>query len=232
MSTEPIAALHAALAAAQGELTNPKRLGVVEAGRLRYAFVRLEDLEDAARPVLARHGIARTYTMEPLDGPHVWVVLHLSMGGATIEGARLPVQVTGKAQEVGSVITYARRYLLGMALGVATDTDNDARAIDTAKRGADEARAPKPVEPTPQQRDTAELRALAKRAGITAEVKGDVARYFGAQYNLAPDAPPGQWLGVLRAFDRAQGISNLIDAVIAWDSRTKADEADKESDEP
>jgi hypothetical protein len=223
--TDPTAALHAALAAAQGELSNPDRLGVVDTGRMKYAFVRLEDLEDAARPVLARHGIARTYTMEPLDGRLVWVVLTLSAGGASMEGGRLPVTVTGKAQEVGSVITYARRYLLGMALGVATDTDNDAQAINTARKGAAEARKPGP---TKDEQDTAALRKLAKLGGITADTKPDVARYLGAQYNLAPGAPPSHWLGVLRTFDRAQGIDNLMDAVIEWDSRNKAEQADKE----
>jgi len=152
-------------------------------------------------------------------------------GGGSIAGLSVPVETAPDPRSIGSCITYARRYSLSSLLGVAPDDDDDAGQGMPPERQP-QRQPPKPVEPTPQQRDTAELRALAKRAGITAEVKGDVARYLGAQYNLAPDAPPGQWLGVLRAFDRAQGISNLIDAVIAWDSRNKADEADKESDKP
>ena len=118
----------AALAAFQGEMpTIPKsktaKVPTKAGGSYQYSYADLADMTALVMPVLARHGLA--FITAPRVGEHgrelVGTLLHES--GGTLEGA-LPIG--GNApQEIGSALTYMRRYLLGCLTGVVTDDDDD-----------------------------------------------------------------------------------------------------------
>lgn len=97
-----------------------------------YTYADLADLSDAATPVLAEHGLA--FTCAPRLTPAgsyelVGILTHLS--GETMEGA-LPLQ--GRTpQELGSSMTYMRRYLLGAMTGIVTDDDDDGARAQSAQ---------------------------------------------------------------------------------------------------
>lgn len=96
-----------------------------------YKYADLSDVTNAAGPVMAKHGLA--FTCLPQAGANGYElrgrVVHRS--GEFIEGA-LPI-AGRQAQEIGSSLTYLRRYLMGCLLGIVTDEDEDG-AIAQASR--------------------------------------------------------------------------------------------------
>lgn len=94
-------------------------------GSYSYTYADLADVTDALLPLLNSQGIA--WTCLPRQTPNgyelVGTLLHES--GESIEGS-LPLWGR-QAQELGSSITYARRYLLGCMTGVVTEDDDDGR---------------------------------------------------------------------------------------------------------
>ena len=117
-----------ALAAFQGEA--PKvakdktaKVPTKSGGSYSYSYADLADIAAAAYPLLSKHGLSFTCLPE-VDPPRMTlrgVLLHIS--GERIEGV-LPL--TGSTpQEIGSSLTYARRYMLGCLTGIVTDVDDD-----------------------------------------------------------------------------------------------------------
>ena len=85
--TEQLAALYAAYAAAQAELTNPKKDGKANAGQYSYTYATLGAILDHVRPVLAAHGLAVMQNVTN-DGDAVAVetILTHSGGGGSRSG--------------------------------------------------------------------------------------------------------------------------------------------------
>ena len=121
--------LASALAAFQAEVpvipknktaTVPMKSG----GRYTYTYASLADVMTVAGPLLGKHGLAFTAIPDRLDdGGLVLVGRIMHTSGETIEGS-LPLR-GGTPQELGSSLTYMRRYLLGCLTGVVTDDDLD-----------------------------------------------------------------------------------------------------------
>lgn len=125
--------LAAALAAFQAEMpvvnkgktaTIPNKNG----GRgYSYSYADLADVTRQVAPLLAKHGLAFTAHPRAVDGGMYELAATLMHDGTDpddfITGS-LPL--FGRTnQEIGSAITYARRYLLGCLTGVVTDDDED-----------------------------------------------------------------------------------------------------------
>lgn len=134
------------LAAFQGEAptvhkdktaTVPTKSG----GSYKYAYADLADVAAAAYPILAKHGLSFSCAPGITEGKAVVRGILLHSSGESIEGV-LPLQ-GNTAQEIGSSLTYARRYLLGCLTGIVTDADDDGALATAAKR----APRPRPVEP-------------------------------------------------------------------------------------
>lgn len=144
---KPARELHAALSALQGELdsvTKGKKALVPHkgGGSHSYAYADLASISSHVLPLLSKHGLAFTCTPISLaDSVTLRGVLTHSGGGA-IEGS-LPI--FGRTpQEIGSSITYMRRYLLGCLTGVVTDEDDDGQKSQGAQRTKREA-SPDPL---------------------------------------------------------------------------------------
>lgn len=102
-------------------------------GSYTYTYADLADVTAAGVPVLGKHGLSFTSRPRRCDNGDYeleGVLMHVS--GETSTGS-LPLH--GRTpQELGSALTYARRYLFGCLTGIVTDDDDDAQAASHAKR--------------------------------------------------------------------------------------------------
>jgi len=120
-TSEQISELAAALAAAQGMMENAVMNRVNPHFKSKYAD--LAAIFDAARKPLSANGLAIVQTIG--DGVLHTRLLHTS--GQWIASEH-PLPMSGKPQEIGSALTYARRYSLSALIGIAADEDDDANA--------------------------------------------------------------------------------------------------------
>lgn len=139
--TSPSRAAHdnifAALAAFQGEMPVVKKderasvQGKDGRASFSYTYADLADIVRAVAPLLSRHGLAfTTYPVRTEGGAYELhgALVHTTQG--RIEGT-FPL-FGSTPQQLGSAITYGRRYLLGCLTGVVTDDDDDAAAAQAA----------------------------------------------------------------------------------------------------
>ena len=141
----PVNPAFAAFVAACGELSNPPKTSKVNAGPKSYHFAPLPEILDLARPVLARHALAVRFQTAP-DANNILVtceVVHAT--GVVVSAASLYSPSNANMQTVGSGLTYARRYTLVAALGIAADDDDDGEATARPALKA----APAQVQPLP-----------------------------------------------------------------------------------
>ena len=137
--------LASALAAFQAELPAVKKTktAVVKTktgGEYRYAYADLADVSAAVLPLLGKHGLS--FSTRPMLSNDRFVLAYtlLHQSGDFLAG-EYPLPASGSAQELGSAITYARRYALCSIVGVAAEEDDDGVAAttrtDVAERQAD-----------------------------------------------------------------------------------------------
>jgi len=155
--------LNAALAAAQGEfpaITKSKEVTVKTktGGNYSYSYAPLDAIFHVCRPILARNGLALTQLLE--DGAIRTELRHAS-GGVIGSSFPLPAQPSN-AQELGSLLTYLRRYAIVAMLGIAAEDDDDgAQATEAKPAGRKRAAAPRsqpspspgPLEPSQEHKD-------------------------------------------------------------------------------
>lgn len=140
----------AALAAFQADMptvgkTKTAKVPTKTGGSYSYSYADLAVVSQAAMPLLAKHGLAFTCTPKPAERGWELVGVLLHTSGQTIEGT-LPLY-GNSPQELGSSITYMRRYLLGSLTGIVTDDDEDGQI---AQQAPTRTRRQAPPEPTPE----------------------------------------------------------------------------------
>ena len=136
--------ISAALAKAQGEIQNPTKDSVNPHFRSSYAD--LSGGINAIRTPLSANGIAFIQPTR-LDGDLLIVETRLShSSGQWMESEYPACRFPLKPQEVGSAITYARRYSLFALVGIAGEDDdgNEANKSETPPRRV-ERRDPPPL---------------------------------------------------------------------------------------
>ena len=119
--------LAAALAAFQAEMPTVHKGKKANVGQYSYSYADLADITEAVAPVLAKHGLAYAGSARHVEGGRYEVVGILSHASGEHREGALPIP-GGNPQQVGSAITYMRRYLLGVMTGVVTDEDDDGAA--------------------------------------------------------------------------------------------------------
>lgn len=153
------ASLAAALVAFQSEMPKVAKnktanVPMKGGGSYHYTYADLPDVSDAALPLLTKHGLS--FHCAPgrcEDGSYELRGILRHTSGESDTGS-LPLM--GRAmQELGSAITYGRRYLLGCMTGVITDDDDDGSIAQAARERTQSYR-----EPTPGETLLSELNAL------------------------------------------------------------------------
>jgi hypothetical protein len=130
-TSEQISELAAALAAAQGMMENAIMNRTNPHFKTKYAD--LAAVLNAARKPLSANGLAIVQTIG--DGVLHTRLLHTS--GQWIASEH-PLPMSGKPQEIGSALTYARRYSLSALIGIAADEDDDANAARSNGKDTEE----------------------------------------------------------------------------------------------
>lgn len=120
-------------------------------GSFRYSYADLADVTKEAMPILTHHGLAfltRPYRTEGGDYELHGVLIHTS--GESLSGS-LPI-MGRTAQEIGSSLTYNRRYLLGCLTGIVTDVDDDGASAPAKRTRAPAQEQPEPAPEMPATR--------------------------------------------------------------------------------
>lgn len=127
-----------ALCAAQKQMQNPKkdktaRVRTKSGGEYTYSYTTLDAVLDVVRPALNEQGVFLSQHSESAAGG---MMLHTRVmyGDAVQELDVTPYQYDKDPQEFGKRETYARRYSLLKAFGLAGDDDTDG---DTGAGGSE-----------------------------------------------------------------------------------------------
>ncbi len=126
MKSEQISELMAALAKAQGEM----RPAIKDSANphFRSKFADLASVWDACREPLSRNGLAIVQSVVNRDGEqYLETTLGHASGQWISSEMRLPIQKPGP-QELGSCLSYCRRYSLAAIVGVYQDDDDGEHA--------------------------------------------------------------------------------------------------------
>lgn len=128
------AKIMAALVAAQGELSNPIKAKKANTGTYSYTYADLAGVLDHVRPVLAKHSLGLVQDVEVADGRVGITTTLIHSSGESLRFGPLAASAPVDMQKLGSAITYARRYALVAALGIAADEDDDGAAAKDAPK--------------------------------------------------------------------------------------------------
>lgn len=132
-STET-AKIDAVLSKAQGEFDNPERNREVkvrtkDGGSYSFVYATFDAIIAMARPILAKHGINVVQGVSTSrDTDHlVTVTTRVSHAGEFYE-TEVSARCGTSPQEIGSTITYLKRYSYCSMLGIAAEEDDDGNA--------------------------------------------------------------------------------------------------------
>lgn len=155
--------LTSALAAVQAELpaVGKDQTARVKSdkGNYTYKYADLAKVSAAILPRLSENGLAWV-TLPTYDSEGRFVLQYelRHTSGESVSGA-YPLPSTSRPQEMGSAITYARRYTLCAATGIAPEDDDDNAAV--AEQGA-----------TAREKKETAIRELKKSIWAEAEKRG------------------------------------------------------------
>jgi ERF superfamily len=136
-SSETIGAIAAALAKAQGELTNPEKALIAtirspfpREGERTFRYASLASGLDIVRKSLGQHEIAtiQTTAIDQESGQIRLTTLlaHASGEWISSDWPVCPISETASPHRMGAALTYARRYALFALVGIAGEDDLDA----------------------------------------------------------------------------------------------------------
>lgn len=190
MQTENTADLSAALAKAQAKMeaakfdkTNP---------HFKNKYASLAAVIEAIRKPLAENGLSYTQITEIRDGGFVLVTTLRHASGQWV-ASEYPLPIGAKPQELGSALTYARRYSLSAIACIAADEDDDAEG---ARTNGQTASTPKPsvVKPAPVAPPVnPETGEVSPHKIVAADVMAWGAAYVAAIKSSASRAEVEQW---------------------------------------
>ena len=158
--SETIGKLAAALSKFQSEVENPTK----DSQGHNYKYADLANILNAVKQPLTNNKLSVCQMLgSSAQGISVTTILMHESGEYIESMLSLPQEANSRmsaAQQAGAVITYARRYALAACLGIAQQDDDAAKPTVSHQEGA----KPKPVNRSPQQKDTETQEQFAKQA--------------------------------------------------------------------
>jgi hypothetical protein len=115
--------LASALAKVQENLPKVGKNKTADVPGRPYTYAGLDDVSEVILPLLGKHGLSFTAWPTLNDGKLILAYALLHESGEE-RGGTYPLP-TGTPQQIGSAITYARRYCLCAVTGIAADDDDD-----------------------------------------------------------------------------------------------------------
>ena len=155
-SSETIGTIAAALAKAQGELTNPEKSLVATirsdgpgAAERSFRYAPLSSGLDIVRKTLSQHEIAtvQTTAIDQTAGivNLTTVLAHASGEWIASDWPVCAISETATPHRMGAALTYARRYALFTLVGIAGEDDIDAPDLNAPMPGGSGAEKPAPT---------------------------------------------------------------------------------------
>jgi hypothetical protein len=152
------AELNKALAAFQAKIPKLDKRLTADMGTFKNQYAPLEDVTAAVMPRLGEHGLS--VSMRPTlndDGKFVLAYM-LKHASGEEESGEYPLPDRGTSQQLGSALTYARRYILCAITGVAPGGEDDDGAAAQQEAHMDRPAAPaKTAAPRPPQAHGADM---------------------------------------------------------------------------
>ncbi len=203
---------YARFAAALAEIKQPPMRGKRHPSMGGGAYMLLPDLLGAVVPVLAQHGLCLHYTsMLSEDGIYMRVTCTVTDGMDRLEGSvTMAVTSPGRGDAkptphaVGSTLTYAKRYALGLVVPIGTDEDDDG---DAGQQHATRKPAAKPA-PKSAPRDVG-----ARYAAVGSMVKSAIA------LGELPASTPTAAKDAMRDPDVAQQVAVMVGEALSGKAR-------------
>lgn len=194
-SSEKTNELYTALAKAQGAITNPAK--DARNPHFNSAYANLSGGINAIRAALSANGIAYVQ-MTRLEGEILMLDTRLAHASDQWIQSEWPVcKMPAAPQQIGSALTYARRYSLFSIVGIAGDDDDDGDAAKGVETPAPKRVAPpkRPFDAVPdkQIRDEPLMSDLLTEAQgiLKAQALKGTAALAEAWLKVAPDLRPG-----------------------------------------
>ena len=167
-------------------------------GKFGYSYADLAEILSVIRKPLAAHGFAYTQTVAFDADSHAALVTRLYWGGSQVADSFMPINTQLPPQQVGSQLTYMRRYSLLAILGIQpVNEDDDGAAAQTHWQQPVKAKRA----PRVDQGAWSEILDLAQTRGLTEE-------------QLAQSV---EWVSEGQAHDPAELTQNEAEQLItAW----------------
>jgi hypothetical protein len=174
--SQSIAHIAGALSKFQGEVVSPTKTKTAiipskdpKKQGYKYKYADLGDIIDTIREPLKKHGLS--YIQNPvrndkgdLEGVYT-MLLHESGEYMIFDPVPIRAGANATPQQVGSALTYARRYSLTLALGIAADEDDDAAsATHGGNDKTNTKQQPRNNQPAAQKQGNGELNAYKELA--------------------------------------------------------------------
>ena len=122
--------IYSALAAARKDFPTITKDREVNAGRYTYKYADLGTILEAVTPALREHGIE---IFQSINDDKLVTRIQLLEGESDYLFSTVSLPSGVDSQQLGSAVTYARRYAIVTALGLVTEDDDDGAA--TTERG-------------------------------------------------------------------------------------------------
>ena len=124
----------AAFVAAQAEMPEVTKGRKATVGTYSYTYADLGDVLNAVRPTLVKHGLAVAQDVSRHERMIEVVTVIVHKSGESVAFGPMGFESGSTPQASGSAVTYARRYSLLAALGLATEDDDGQSAAKDKPR--------------------------------------------------------------------------------------------------
>jgi len=122
-------AFNTAMAEMQAELPVITERGEIRVGGiLRSKYARFEDINEAVKPILQKHGFAMTFKTDTTTVVKVFGILSHRAGHREQTDMVLPIDVSGSknsVQAIGSSVSYGKRYVMEALLNLTSRGEDD-----------------------------------------------------------------------------------------------------------
>jgi len=179
---------------------------------LNYDYASLSATNKAIQPAAAQ-GICHWFTLHPvaLDGMLCRLTVTHAPSGESIS-SEYPINTAGDEKKTGASITYAKKYLLWGAYGLANEHDEDLDKPDEKEKGGkgDSSESQQRGQSAPtRQRNSRPARVAPKqqqRPVRTAAVKREPENAYGPAPAQATEPVPAQATEASRQFDESKSL--------------------------
>lgn len=84
-------------------------------------YATFDRIQSAIKPILAKYGL---FYMQSIDN-NILITTVYTVDGEKLESGAYPLVITGKPQDIGSAVSYAKRYSLVAFLGLIVEDEDD-----------------------------------------------------------------------------------------------------------